>query len=114
MFCESLETRRLLTVTLRPPTPPVGSTDPGSLPPECVTVTQDSTGKVTIKALDHRSGRKGSHHGHSLGQWNKGASGKWHYKGHSHSAGSSGHSGGSSGGKVDDCEINVAVFEDPN
>src|SRR4051794_29918572 len=106
MFCESLETRRLLTVTLRPPTPPVGSTDPGSLPPECVTVTQDSAGNVTIKAVDHRRGRHGSHRSHSLGQWNKGASGRWHYQKHGHraggsnqSGGSSGHSGGSSGGQ---------------
>ena len=48
MFCEDLEKRRLLTVTLRPEIPPSESGNPGTLPPHCAVVTQDSSGKVTI------------------------------------------------------------------
>jgi Ca2+-binding RTX toxin-like protein len=137
MFCEKLETRRFLTVTLRPPIPPGPSGDPGTLPPDCVKVTQDAYGNVTIKTKDANGGGSSGgsgwhswtrkHHKKSkhISQWSKDSDGKWCY-GKRGSGGSSygDHHGGSSGGSNgggshhggssdrNDCFLDVAIIED--
>lgn len=109
MFHESLETRRFLSVTLRPPTPPGNSGNPGTGTPDCVVVTEDAYGNVVIGTKDGTSGNHGFIKCHNLCQWFKGCDGRWHY-GHT-SGGSSNLCGGSST-TMNNCTMGVAVMED--
>ena len=95
-----------MAVTLRPEIPPSESGNPGTLPPHCVQVTQDSSGKVTIgvnsnfvvkESLQNKSA-------HFLAKWVKDGHGNWSFDETHGNSVQGGHHLGS-------CAMGVAVLE---